>query len=162
MDYKILESVLLITDKEEKQKIMADYLEHVLFKNWFLRMFCRMKQEAYKIAEDVIFLIKKNNQNEINEISNHNFISTTIKKEKDDIKKQELINIHHINNVINKYKKYIEISFILKNIDILIRSERRRNIIQVILCIFTAMCALIGTIIGGILVNTDWIKTFFK
>jgi len=162
MNYKILETVLTLSDKEEKQKIMIDYIEHILFKNWFQQTFFKMNPESYKIAEDVIFLKRNNNQNEIKKISTQKFISNTIQKEIDACKENNSINnIHIINGIIETYEKYIEITFTLKNIDVLIRSERRQNIVQVVLVIFTAICAIIGAIIGGILGNSDWIKALF-
>ena len=118
-----------------------------------------MKPDAYKIAEDVIFLQKNNNQEGISKINKRKFKSSEINKE---LSERKSITVHTVNSIIENFEKYIEITFTLKNIDVLIRSERRRNTIQVVLCIFTAICALIGTIIGGILGNSDLIKTLFK
>jgi len=136
---------------------MVDYIEHILSKNWFQRIFFRMKPEAYKIAEDIIFLQKNNYQEDLEIVSIHKYTSSTIQREIDGLVRQNSLIYHTINSIIEKYEKYIEITFALKNIDILIRTERKRNIIQVSLCVFTAICAIIGSIIGGILGNSDWL-----
>ena len=78
---------------------MADYIEYILFKNWFLRLFSIMKPEAFKIAEDVIFLQKNNNQDEISKISIRKYTSSTIQKEINDHVNQKAINIHTIDNI---------------------------------------------------------------
>jgi len=107
---------------------------------------------SFKLAEDVIFLKKNNSQNLLNKIRQHKFVSSIIKDEIVIYKTNEL-NCNAVEEIINKYQHNISITFVLKNIDDIIRSEHQLRSLKVTLCIFTSVCAIIGTLIGSYLNN---------
>jgi hypothetical protein len=149
MNYQILDTVLSITDKNEQHRIMADYLDCVLFKNWFQRIFVKNEPEAYKIAKDIIFL--QNNQSS-SIISKHKFTSSTIRESIDLLIEGNLISRREsIDKIIKEHEKYLAVTFTLKSVESLIKAEKRHQTITFLLCIFTSVCALVGSIIGGLL-----------